>query len=254
VSPALIWDSPDRPAPFTGSVLVESDPSARSEARPSYGNSSAVAAPASQLPSQSEREVCEAIESVLSLVSPESTQPMSAPKDTREPSELSQPGASQASATYPPTDQTVAPVSEVNELQGSRFCTWLRLGIAQRRIIINDAKALVHTVAGTAFLVTPGIFMRYAQEHREINRMAAEYKMAGWQWIQKHFERQRLHRKQANGLNVWACEVKGPRKTRRVHGYVLQDATTLFADVPPDNPYLTLLIDAAVPSTRFQRR
>jgi integrating conjugative element relaxase (TIGR03760 family) len=253
VSPALIWDSPDRPASFTGSVLVESDPSARSEARPSEGNSSAAAAPTSLLPSQSEREVCEAIESVLSLASQESTQPMSAPKDAREPSDLSRPEASQASATDPPTDQAVAIVSEVCELQGSMFCTWLRMGIAQRRIIINDAKALVHTVAGTAFLVTPGIFMRYAQEHPEIDRMAAEYKMAGWQWIQKQFERQRLHRKQANGLNVWACEVKGPRKTRRVHGYLLEEPHTLFADVPIDNPYLTLQITASQNSTPLRR-
>jgi hypothetical protein len=34
--------------------------------------------------------------------------------------------------------------------------------------------------------------------------------------------------------------VTGPRKSRRLHGYLLQDPKYLFDDVPPDNPYLTL--------------
>lgn len=253
VSPALIWDKADRPASFTGSVQVENDSSARAEARPSEGTSTAAAATAAQPPSQSEREVQDAIESVLSLVTRESTQNVPAAPDAHEPHDLPQPNASQVSALEVPVTQAILNASEANALPGSRFCTWLRHGIAQRQIIINDAKALVHTVAGTAFLVTPGIFMRYAQEHPEINRMAAEHKMAGWQWIQKQFERLRIHRKQANGLNVWPCKVEGPRKTRRVHGYVLEDPRAVFADVPPDNPYLTLLTETAVPDTRSRK-
>ena len=53
------------------------------------------------------------------------------------------------------------------ELQGERFMQWLRDGIRSHRLIINDAKALVHTVAGTAFLVSPGLFQRYVREHPE---------------------------------------------------------------------------------------
>lgn len=247
VSPALIWDKADRPALFTGSVQVASDPNPPSDARSSEAAWSAAAAPAPQ-PLQSEGEVESAIESLLSLVTQGSTQSMSAPPDAHDAHSL-QPNASQvpaAEVAAAPADQPVVSGSEVNTLPGSRFCTWLRDGIAQRRIIINDAKALVHTVAGTAFLVTPGIFMRYAQEHPGIDRVATEHKMAGWQWIQKEFQRLRIHRKQANGLNVWTCKVEGPRKTRRVHGYVLEDPRTLFADVPPDNPYLTLLTEPEV--------
>jgi len=29
-----------------------------------------------------------------------------------------------------------------------------------------------------------------------------------------------LHRKQGSGLNIWTCEVKGPRKSKRLHGYL----------------------------------
>src|SRR3546814_3066598 len=36
---------------------------------------------------------------------------------------------------------------------GEHFMTWLQQGVAARRLIINDAKALVHTVSDTAYLV-----------------------------------------------------------------------------------------------------
>jgi hypothetical protein len=45
---------------------------------------------------------------------------------------------------------------------------------------------------------------------------------------------------EANGLNIWTCEVTGLRKSRRLHGYLLQDPKCLFDDLPPDNPYLAL--------------
>ena len=109
-----------------------------------------------------------------------------------------------------------------------------------RRLIINDAKALVHTVAGTVFLVSPGIFQRYAQEHPEVTRFAKQEQQTEWAWIQKHFERLGVHLKQDNGLNIWTCEVSGPRKSRRLHGYLLGNASSLFVEIPPNNPYLTL--------------
>jgi hypothetical protein len=59
--------------------------------------------------------------------------------------------------------------------------------------------------------------------------------------MQKRFEKLGLHRKQANGLNIWNCEVAGPRKTHRLHGYLLKDLQCLFDDVPPNNPHLSLI-------------
>ena len=35
-------------------------------------------------------------------------------------------------------------------------------GSRRARLIINDAKALVHTVSDTAYLVSPSVFQRYA--------------------------------------------------------------------------------------------
>jgi Putative conjugal transfer nickase/helicase TraI C-term len=120
--------------------------------------------------------------------------------------------------------------------------SWLRSAIETRRLVINDAKALVHTVAGTAFLVSPGVFQRYVREHPDLARLAKPEKADGWEWVQKHFEKLRLHRKQDNGLNIWTCEVTGPRKSRHLHGYLLIDGGALFPDGAIDNPYLKLLI------------
>jgi hypothetical protein len=49
----------------------------------------------------------------------------------------------------------------------------------------------------------------------------------------------------ASGLNIWTCEVTGPRKSRRLHGYLLASPDALFQETPPDNPYLRLLNEAA---------
>ena len=120
---------------------------------------------------------------------------------------------------------------------------WLKQGIQSRKLIINDAKALVHTVADTVFLVSPGVFQRYAQEHPQIAVWAKESQQQDWRWIQKRFEKLQLHRKQSSGLNIWTCEVTGRRKSRRLHGYLLQCPSNLFDEIPLNNPFLTVHVD-----------
>jgi len=126
---------------------------------------------------------------------------------------------------------------------GEHFLAWLRQRVQSRKLIINDARALVHTVADTAFLVSPGVFQRYAQEHPNTATLAKQDQVADWQWVQKRFEKLQLHRKQVNGLNIWTCEVTGPRKSRRLHGYLLADPRHLFEEVPLNNPFLQLGVD-----------
>jgi len=146
------------------------------------------------------------------------------------------------------TDPKPSPLRQSPMSPGLQFINWLRDAIQSRRLVINDARALVHTVGGTAYLVSPGIFMRYAQEHPEISHNARELKMPEWEWAQKQFERLRIHKKHANGLNIWTCEVTGPRKSRRLHGYLLLDGNTLFSEVPFDNPHLTLHAEKEIAS------
>jgi len=49
-----------------------------------------------------------------------------------------------------------------------------------------------------------------------------------------------LHRKHPSGLNIWTCEVTGPRKTRHLHGYLLQNPVLLWQDTPSDNPHISI--------------
>ncbi len=63
--------------------------------------------------------------------------------------------------------------------------TWLQQRVAARRFIINDAKALVYTVSDTAYLVSPGVFQRYAREHPQVDTLVRQDKQQDWQWVQK---------------------------------------------------------------------
>jgi Putative conjugal transfer nickase/helicase TraI C-term len=149
------------------------------------------------------------------------------------------------------TTTATAATSGTHPISGEHFMAWLKQGIQSRRLIINDAKALVHTVADTVYLVSPGVFQRYAQEYPQTTYLAKQDKVADWQWVQKRFEKLRVHRKQDNGLNIWTCEVTGPRKSRRLHGYLIADPSTWFSERPVNNPYLKLTDGkASAPATR----
>lgn len=86
----------------------------------------------------------------------------------------------------------------------------------------------------------PGIFQRYAQEYPEGAGLAKKEDLLDWQWTQRQFEQLHLHRKQPDGLNIWTCKVTGPRKPRRLHGHLLNDASELMGEVDLNNPYLRL--------------
>jgi hypothetical protein len=167
---------------------------------------------------------------------PVSANPKPAVEPEAAPPPMSAPDLSPPASGTPPVDRP--------EPSGAHFMAWLHHGILARKLIINDAKALVHTVAGTAYLVSPGVFQRYAQEYLHVATLAKQEKLEAWQWVQKRFEKLGLHRKQVSGLNIWTCEVTGPRKSRRLHGYLLADSGALFQETPPDNPFLSLLNEA----------
>lgn len=255
LAPASIWDTNDRPSPFTGTVRVEQDGNTTGDttettsataAAPMAGNtsSSTISLPPSSAPSPGP----DTIDALLDLLG--GSPPMPAVDAGGDPSPPPQlriandvpPLPSGASVEAPsPIEPSTSPASSIGTTpSGEHFVAWLRNGIQTRRMIINDAKALVHTVAGTVFLVSPGVFQRYAQEHPDVARLAKQEQQTEWTWVQKRFERLGIHRKQNNGLNIWTCDVTGPRKRRQLHGYLLNDAALLLGTVSPDNLYLRL--------------
>lgn len=128
------------------------------------------------------------------------------------------------------------------EALGQRFIAWLKEGLSDRRIVINDAKAKVHIVNGTAFIVTPGIFQRFVMEHPSQIKLDEGLKESeSWKVVQKQFQKQGLHKKTEAGLNIWKCRVIGQQKNKaRLQGYLLTNPSKLFNSVPPDNPFLSL--------------
>ncbi|EDV5274772.1 TPA: TraI domain-containing protein [Pseudomonas aeruginosa] len=261
LSPALIWESGERPAPFAGTVIVDAPPAmeeantpspAAPQARntedsPSTSRSdSALGAPAVQV-SAGVPDVMEELMSMIEVAEPAGLEPGMESAPAAQPAQpLPVEATTQAVMTLRPDAAlelaTDSPPPSVELPSGEHFVTWLKQGVATRRLIINDAKALVHTVDGTAYLVSPGVFQRYAQEHPYIAGLAKQENIADWQWVQKRFEKLQLHRKQPNGLNIWTCEVTGPRRSRRLHGYFLAQTHVLFSqEAPPNNPYLKVL-------------
>lgn len=236
MSPSLIWEPANLPAPFEGTVEIE--PVLENATQTTLVSETPVADSAITTAPQPSTET---IDNLLDLLgTPE--------LDTIAPAEeaivleasVHHQGASSLAAIASEEgafDMTIAP-------SGQHFVAWLQQAIQSHKLIINDAKALVHTVNDTVYLVSPGIFQRYVQEHPQIATVAKQDNLAAWQWVQKRFEKLQLHRKQDNGLNIWTCEVTGPRKSRRLHGYLLRDPATLFVDSPLNNPYLTLSHDS----------
>lgn len=254
LSPASIWDTDNQPATFAGTVRVEQDTSIVGDAAvttpltppaPFIGNTSS--SPTTNLPaSPAPSRASDTIDALLDLLGgpvptpvEEAGSDLSTSPRAIAGNDVSTPQSGGIAEMPPSTEPSSAsPPSGGTTPSGEHFVAWLRDGIQTRRLIVNDAKALVHTVAGATFLVSPGVFQRYAQAHPEVARLAKQEQLTDWAWVQKRFERLGLHRKQNSGLNIWTCEVTGPRKSRRLHGYLMDNPTTLFIDAPPDNPHL----------------
>ncbi|ETV58783.1 TraI domain-containing protein [Pseudomonas aeruginosa] len=263
LAPALIWEPSERPSPFAGTVTVDNAGEAEDGPHPSAPDAAllpgaAVATEkepaASSRPDQSggshaippstQRNPADPLESMLAMfeTTPEPEQSVEAPPEGADDAAVpldppaSAPGPSAPTAAPAPHDFA----SFTGRPSGEHFMAWLKQAVQTRKLIINDAKALVHTVSDTVYLISPGVFQRYAQEHPTIGPLAKDAALQDWQWVQKRFEKLGLHRKQPSGLNIRTCEVMGPRKTRQVHGYLLEDPSHIFDAVPPNNPYLSL--------------
>jgi integrating conjugative element relaxase (TIGR03760 family) len=234
LSPAAIWEGSDRPEAFAGTVqpglgaVDTADSSPAMESAVIDETLPAESAVRDPVASQKDGDDLGGLLDLLEEIETQDDQAVEPAPDT---------------AVSTETADSVSPTEPSHAPSGEHFMEWLRTGVRSRKLIINDAKALVHTVNGTAYLISPGIFQRYTQEHPQVAALAKAEQLSAWQWTQKRFEKLGLHRKQGNGLNIWTCEVKGPRKSRRVHGYLLNDMQALFDDELADNPYLHVVGD-----------
>jgi hypothetical protein len=250
IAPALIWSVDERPTTFTGSVVAQIAPAAGNQ---DSGAVEILETPVAPLKTSSapplpfspaeepvaENEIDFLLEMLGSSAELPTAQVVNCAESRRKCPELNAAASfvgNLADSVLQSSDWSFEPLR-----LGSDFMAWLAKGVSSHKIIINDAKAKVHTVDGTAFLVTPELFRRFAQEHVDLARQAKEQGMVDWKMVQRAFEKLALHRKREDGLNIWTCEITGPRKTRLLKGYLLKDPSSIFATVPYDNPYLKLM-------------
>ena len=128
------------------------------------------------------------------------------------------------------------PQSDNTSDLGERFWQWLKMGLAEHSLVINDTKAPVHTVNGTYFLVSPGIFKRFST--------AVLNDETQWKAVQQRFQKLGLHVR-TQGQNIHKVAVQGPNKTRTLMGYLIKDPRQVSQTIPPDNWVLTLSITKA---------
>ncbi|MDR9862463.1 MobH family relaxase [Pseudomonas baetica] len=265
LSPALIWNDPsDRPPAYEGTLAVEAGNPVDSTVEDSQVLATQVVTeppafvsnaslPTGQIPPDTPgnpAEIAALMDLLDNITSPLPTEhdpgaKTSAAETAPSGQEDAQPATASSAGSLPAVMADMdASIPSTNSELGQGFVEWLRNGLVSRRIIINDTKALVHTVSGTAMLVTPGIFKRYLQEFPAIEVQAKSQKINAWQLVQRSFEKQKLHRKTEKSLNIWTCKVTGPRTTKQLRGYLLKDPLTVFAEVPFDNVSLSLVTGA----------
>ncbi|WP_300731803.1 MobH family relaxase [Pseudomonas sp.] len=256
LSPALIWSDPnDRPPVYFGSLAVETDASVEEGASnessdkqslpPLALNRATPNPPASEAPLPDFCSPATAppddLDALMALLGGDA-QALTTPSDPV----TTEAGSDAMTRTEDAqtTDDVDAAATQKNPL-GQAFVDWLRDGLHARKLIINDAKALVHTVSGTAMLVTPGIFKRFVQEFPALEAQANAQELNAWQRVQRDFEKLKLHRKTEKSLNIWTVNVVGPRSSKKLRGYLLNDPSTLFSEVPFDNVSLSLVAESA---------
>lgn len=151
LSPAAIWEATERPAPFAGQVQVDPEADETAIATPNSTDCQpmeiAPPPPALIMPVTSSTADT-GLGGLLDLL--EVTTPAASAPSTPEPEAVGHASIALPPSTNGPTHQQVAAPS------GEHFMAWLTQSIQMHRLIINDAKALVHTVDGTAYLVGCG--------------------------------------------------------------------------------------------------
>ncbi|NKF28123.1 DNA-binding domain-containing protein [Pseudomonas sp. BGM005] len=220
LQPALIWGNEDRPEAFSGTVSIATHDHSTDTPVPTPTTETASTRTGQSQP-QPDTLIVEDADYLGTLL---------------EMFELEEPEAKDAlskSAVETSTLQSDNP--------GAAFLNWVKEGILCHKLIINDSKAKIHTVSGSVLLVTPGLFQRYAQEFPGISQGTCQ-ENEEWRWVQKQFEKLKVHKKRDNGLNIWVCQVEGPRKKGKLQGYLLEKPKLLFeaTPVPSDNIFLKI--------------
>lgn len=266
VPPTLIWGVEGKPEPFTGTLTVQGagasetpEPASldasgtvnqtatqhapailTTEPQPNKAASSPVLNASDQaLPANAPSSVSAVDDDIMSLF-PEMVGGNEEHQGSNEPQTVPAPELNDLPEINLPKSDTKAPVhsrsdgnnDNASDDLGERFWQWLKAGLADHSIVINDTKAPVHVVNGTYFLVSPGIFKRFST--------AMLNNESDWKTVQKRFQKLGVHVR-TQGQNIHKVSVEGPNKTRTLMGYLIREPQLVSRKTPPNNWVLTLL-------------
>lgn len=218
LQPALIWGNENRPEAFSGTVSIEAHDHSTDTpvSTPTPETASTRSGQSQPQPDTLTVEDADYLGTLLDMF------------------ELEEPEAKDALS-----ESAVETSTLQSDNPGAAFLNWVKEGILSHKLIINDSKAKIHTVSGSVLLVTPGLFQRYAQEFPGISQGTCQ-EIEEWRWVQKQFEKLKIHKKRDNVLNIWTCQVQGPRKKTTLKGYLIEDPKLFFELMPLDNPFLKI--------------
>lgn len=116
---------------------------------------------------------------------------------------------------------------------GMLFYRWIKKGLIEKTILINDPNAFVHMVKEGIFLLSPAIFKDFCIKHgmEESDHRA----------LSKKFDRLKLHKKSDKGLNIHPYWAVSTSRAGKMNGRILPFNTVFEHDhpIPPLNKFVS---------------
>lgn len=166
------------------------------------------------------------------------------------PPDAPEPPSSAAEATSEPTPTTpevsgrefLDGVDGTGSERARRFMAWVKQGVADGTLPVNVRGALVHRVEDGLLLASPGIFRAFVRQEgtgRDEPRDAAKR-------LQREVLRAGWHLRIDGGVNLhgYAWRTDGGQDVR-IHGVVILAPARFVDPLPPVNPALVRVADAA---------
>jgi hypothetical protein len=122
------------------------------------------------------------------------------------------------------------------------FITWIQEGLRERKIQVNNAKALVHVVKEGVLIVTPIAFKKFLWDtklHKEgenINKQVTRIQDR----LKANMEKKKKHRRTKAGINIHTYQINGDTKTTNIKCWLLP-VKTIFTDSTP--PSINSVLD-----------
>ena len=121
------------------------------------------------------------------------------------------------------------------------FITWIKEGLQERKIQVNNSKALVHIVKEGVLVVTPIAFKKFIWDNKlnsdggNINKQMTRIQDR----LKKNMEIKKLHRRTKSGLNIHTYQINGDSKSTKIKCWLLPIKTIFGDSKPPSiNPVL----------------